>query len=103
MLVVVPGEERLAESAGVLNRAEAIRELGTVFQRPELTFRIGIIVGRVRPAVRLGDTEIGQQESDGLAAHGRTPVGVYRELAWENDLLFTRFLDQLAGEPRAFT
>jgi len=38
MLVVVPGKELLAESATVLDTAEAIRELGTVLQSPELAF-----------------------------------------------------------------
>ena len=45
MLVVVPGEEGLAESAAVLNAAEAIRELGAVFHGAELAFRIRIVVG----------------------------------------------------------
>ena len=36
MLLVVPGEELLAEGPGVLQRAEAFREPRPVFQSPEL-------------------------------------------------------------------
>src|SRR5688572_26557597 len=66
VFVVVPGEEVQAESAAVLDRAEAIRKVGTILQGPELTFRIGIVVGNIRTTVSFGDAEVGQQKRDWL-------------------------------------
>ena len=40
MLLVIPGEEILAKSAGVLDGAETVRKAGSVFHRFELAFRI---------------------------------------------------------------
>ena len=44
VVVVVPGEEALAEGACVLDGAESIRELGSVFESLELAFRIWVVV-----------------------------------------------------------
>jgi hypothetical protein len=38
MLVVIPGKERVAEGAAILNRAEAIGKVGAIFQGAELAF-----------------------------------------------------------------
>ena len=38
MVVVIPGKERVAEDAAILNRAEAIGKLGAIFQGTELAF-----------------------------------------------------------------
>ena len=38
MLLVVPGEEKLRMDAAVLDRSEAVGEIGPVFHRAELTF-----------------------------------------------------------------
>jgi len=61
MLVLVPLKEGLAETTGVLDGAEAIRETGTVFQSSELAFRVRIVIGDVRTAVGFDDAQIGQQ------------------------------------------
>jgi len=55
MLGVVPGEERLAESAGVFEAAEAFREVRAVLQRFELGLGEGVIVagGRVLRLVEI--------------------------------------------------
>ena len=45
VLVVVPVEEGLAVCAGVFDGAEALRELGSVFQGFELGFGVGVVVG----------------------------------------------------------
>ena len=37
MLIVVPREEKLRMDAAVLDRAEAVRKIGPVFHRTELT------------------------------------------------------------------
>ena len=69
MLLVVPGEELLAEGPGVLQRPEAFRESRPVFQSPEMAFRIRVIVGNMRAAVGFGDAQIRHQEGDGLRCH----------------------------------
>jgi len=56
VLVVVPGEEPLAEEAPLLDRAEAAGELRAVLQRLELSLREGVVVGHMGPAVGLFDT-----------------------------------------------
>lgn len=66
VLGVVPGKEALAKAACILDRAEAFRELGSVLQGLELTFRERVVVGDVGPAVGLGDSQVGQQQGAGL-------------------------------------
>jgi hypothetical protein len=55
MFLVVPAEKSLRESATVLNAPETVRELRPVFHGAELAFRIRIVVGDVRAAMRLGN------------------------------------------------
>ena len=57
LLVVLPREELLAETAGLGEGAEAIRKAGAVLQRFEVGFRVGVVVGDRRAAVPLEDTE----------------------------------------------
>ena len=102
MLLVVPVEELLAEGAAVLDAAEAIRELRTVLQGPELAFRIRVVIGNIRSAVGLGDAEIGHQKGDRLGRHDPAAVGVDGELAGGNLVLADGFLDELLGQFRAF-
>jgi hypothetical protein len=47
VLVVVPGEELLGERPGVLQTPKAFREAGPVFQSPEVTFRIRVVIGDI--------------------------------------------------------
>jgi len=60
MLSVVPVEKGPAENAGILNRAESVREIGPVLHRSELGLREWIVVGDVRSRVSLGHAEIGE-------------------------------------------
>ena len=53
VLVVVPVKEPLAVSASVLDRAEAIGEVGSVLQGFELRLGVRIVVRDVRAAVVL--------------------------------------------------
>ena len=48
MLGVVPGKECLAVSPGILDAAEAIREVRAIFERLEVRFGVGIIIGNIR-------------------------------------------------------
>ena len=47
VLGVVPGEERVAVGAGIVDRAEALREVRPVLQGLELRLREGVVVGDV--------------------------------------------------------
>src|SRR5450759_4551887 len=51
VFVVVPGEELLAVSASVLDRAEAIGEVGSVLQGFELRLGVRIVIRHVRAAI----------------------------------------------------
>ena len=57
---VVPAKKSLTEGPTVLEAAETVRELRPILQGAELTFGVGMVVGNVRTAVRLGDAQIGQ-------------------------------------------
>ena len=81
MGLVVPGEERPAEPFRVLDAAEAARERRLVFEGFEVAFREWVVVGGMRPAVRLGDAEIGKQERGGLGLHRPAAVGMQSELS----------------------
>jgi hypothetical protein len=94
VLVVVPGEESSAEAQGVVVASEAVRELGTVLHGLELAFRKGIVVGDVRPAVRLGHAQGGQQLRDALGAHRGPPVAVDGQLVALDALLVYGLADQ---------
>ena len=58
--LVIPGEERPAEPFGVLDAAEAARERRLVFEGLEVAFREWVVIGCVRPAVRLGNAASGR-------------------------------------------
>src|ERR1017187_8002344 len=60
------GEELLAVSASVLDRAEAIGEVGSVLQGFELRLGVRIVIRHVRAAMGLGDLEVNEERGDGL-------------------------------------
>ena len=63
MLVVIPGEEVLTETAGILDGAETVRVVRPVFHGFEVRFRERVVVGNMRTAMSLDDTEVGQKQS----------------------------------------
>src|SRR5450830_1723596 len=100
VLVVVPGEEPLAEDAPLLDRAEAAGELRAVLQGLELRLRDGVVVGHVGPAVGLFDTQVRQELGHGPGAHRASAVGVSGQLAGGDPLLAAGLGDQLGGQRR---
>jgi hypothetical protein len=60
MIMVVPAKELLAVSASIFDRAEAIREVGSILQGRELRLGVRIVIRDVRAAVSLGDLKIDQ-------------------------------------------
>ena len=99
---VVPLEELSAMSAGVLDRAEARREVGSVLQGFELRFRERIVVRDVRTAVSFDDVEIDEQSGHRLGAHAGTAVGMQGQSARIDVLLLNRIGDELLGQFRRF-
>ena len=102
VLVVVPLEEGLAETASVFDGAEAVRETRAVFEGAELAFRIRIVIGDVWTAVGFDDAQIGQQQGHGFRFHGRTAIRVDGELAGRDVLRVATMLDEPLGQFGAF-
>src|SRR4051794_7063680 len=98
MLLVVPLEKLLAESTAVLNAAEAVGELGAILHGSKLAFRIRIVVGNIRSAVGLGDTQIRHQKGYRLGLHDPAAVGVDGELTGRNRVLADGLLEELLGQ-----
>ena len=80
VILVVPIEEPAAEVPGVINAPEPLRKPRLVFQGFEVALGERVVVGRVRPVVRTGDTKIGQQKRGRLGLHWGATIGVKREL-----------------------
>src|SRR6516162_4228186 len=80
MLLVIPTEKSLTESTTVLHTSETVRELRSILQRAELTFRVRVVVRDVRTAVCFSHPQIGQRKGHRFAAHGRSAIGVQRAL-----------------------
>ena len=57
---VVPVKELLAEGAGILQAAEAVREIRTVLERAELAFRIRVVIGNIGAAMCFSNSKIGE-------------------------------------------
>jgi hypothetical protein len=62
MLVVVPVHEAGHEGARGVDRGEERGKLRTVLERLEVGFGEGVVVGNVRSRMRLGNTEIGEEQ-----------------------------------------
>ena len=83
VILVVPIEESAAEVPGVLNAREPLRKPWLVFQVFEMALGERVVVGRMRPVVRTGDSKIGQQKRGCFGLHWGAAIGVQRELtAW---------------------
>jgi len=80
MLAVVPGEERLAESAGVLEATEAIRKVRAVLQRVELGLGERVIVAGIGPAVCVGAPQVGKQPRHRFGWHGEVSIRMQGQL-----------------------
>ena len=73
------------------------------YQGFELTFREGVVVGDMRPAVSLGDAQIGQEQGNRFGGHGGSAIGVDGELVGADVLLTAGFGDEPLGQLGAFT
>ncbi len=102
MLVVVPGEERLAVGSGVFGATKPVRESGPIFQRLELRLRVRVVVRDVRTAVAPLSDQVNQQIRHRLGAHGGAPIGMQRQRAGDDAMQGHCVADQLFGQYRAF-
>ena len=76
VLVVVVGEEDVAEVAGLMECLEAAGEGRAVFEGLELRFGVRVIVRHVRPGVAAADLQVRQQAGDRLRGHRGAVAGV---------------------------
>ena len=94
VVLIVPGEEATAELFGILDAAEAAGEFGLVFESLEVGLRERVVIGRVRPAMRLGDAEVGQHQGGSLGLHRPAAIGVEGQLAGRHGVLGEGVVEQ---------
>lgn len=103
VLVVVPGAEDVAEGAGALDGAKAIRELRTILHGAEVAFRIGVVVGDIGAAVGLGHPQVGQRKGHRFGPHDPAAIRMQRELTGWDVVLANGLLEELLGQLGALT
>ncbi len=62
MLALVPTEELAAMGTRMLDGTEAVGEVQSVLQGSELRLRVRIVIGGVRPRVRLRQAEVDHEK-----------------------------------------
>ena len=102
MVLVVPIEEAAAEASGVLDAAEALGEARLILQGFEVAFGERVVVGGVRPVVRTGDAEIGEQQRGGLGLHRAAAIGVQGELTGRHVVFRDGVVEQRPEQRGAF-
>jgi len=98
-------KNRWQNAPGVLDAAEPVRE-GRVVVLEGLELALGVgVVGDAWAAVRLGHTEVAEQQGDRLGGHRGAQVGMHGELAsldlLGGDGVGQQLLDQRGGLPVA--
>ena len=102
MLVVVPLEETTAELQCIFVASKSFGKLRTVLHGFELAFRERIVVGNMRPAVRLRDTQRAEQLGDRMRCHRRPTIAVNDQLFGLHVLFLDRRFNELLGQAGAF-
>ena len=116
VLVVVVGEEQVAECACVVQGGEGAREDGAVLEGLECRLGEWVVVGDVRPGMAAGDVQVSEQGGDVLGGHRGAVIGVdvarLRAAVSDDGVLHERFrqvaalavmnlpADDLAGDAR---
>ena len=96
--VIVPSQEVVADFARACSSAPNRGNSGRYLKVRKLRLRERIVIAHARPRVAGRDAEVGEQQRDELAAHGRAAVGVNRELLRLDALLRAGLLDQALGQ-----
>ena len=94
MFVVVPLEKRTAETDSIFVAAKTVGEFGAIFHRLELAFGERIVVRYVRPTMRLGHPQRGQQLRHVVRGHRRPAIAVDCQLIFADPLVFNGLSDQ---------
>ena len=102
VVLVVPSEEAAAEVPGILGAAEATGKFRLIFQSLEVSFRERVVIGCMGPAVRFGDSEVGQHQGRRLGLHGAAAVGVEGQLTGRDGVLFDGVIEQCLEQDGAF-
>src|SRR6202158_1399030 len=95
MFVVVPVEEVLAVSAGVLDGAETIGKVRSVLQGFELRLGVWIVIRDMRAAVGLGNIEVDQERGARIRTPAGTAIGMERKGPGGDVFLFQGVGDEL--------
>lgn len=66
VVVVIPIEEGLTETASIFHRTKELGKLGLVLEGLELRFGEGIVIGDIRTRVGLSHPSIREQEGNGF-------------------------------------
>src|SRR5438477_6153932 len=103
MVSVVPGKECRAECASIFDTAKSIGETWSIFQCLELSLRVRVVIGHMRPRVRLGNPQVGHQKGHQLGCHRGSSIGMDGQLI-TGDSLFSQCLGyQFLGQYRRLT
>ena len=98
MGVVIPLEQRPRPGPRIRHTAKALRRGRMVLHRLELRFRERIVIRHLRPAMRLGDPQIGQQVRHAFRRHGAAPVRMQRQLLRGDPFLGAGLGDERFGQ-----
>jgi len=102
VLLVVPVKEVEAEGPSVLDRSEPVWKLGLILEGLELALRKGIVIGHMRPPVRLRHPQIRQQEGHRLRGHRRAAIRMEGQLALGDGLFLAGLTDKSLSQRRGF-
>ena len=91
-----------AEVPSVLDALESLRKSRLICQGFEVAFGERVVVGRVRPVVRTGDTKTGQQKRGRFGLHWAAAIGVRCELNSWHIMFGDGILEQWPKQRAAF-
>lgn len=99
---IVSPDKIPAKVLPVLNRSETSRKIRAMFIRLELWLRIRVVGAGIGSRMRFGHSQIREKMRHRLWSHALSPIGVNRQLAFNDTLLFARLRGQTLGQNRAF-
>jgi hypothetical protein len=86
----------------MFNRAEAVWELRLVLEHLEWALCGEMVIRHMRSARGLGDSQLREENRDGLGCHGCAPVGMHGHLSRRDGRLPAGLMEQSLRQGRAF-
>lgn len=86
-IVVIPGKESSGPSPGLTQRGKLVGKSGMILEGFEVSLRLGIIIGHLRPRVAFGDPQVVEQLGHWLGFHRAASIRMQAQLALDNPLL----------------